>query len=182
MAILAKDEEYIPRYSYEDYEQWEGKWELVGGIAYAMSPAPIIRHQEVSSNIDRELYKWLESCQKCKSLMAVDWKISHKTVVCPDNLIVCGEEIGEKYLIKTPEIIFEILSPSTAFKDRNVKSKLYQKMGVTYYILVDTPAQTAEVFLLVDGEYQKIKNAQDDIIKFELENCKIDFDFENIWI
>ena len=58
MAILAKDEEYIPRYSYEDYEQWEDKWEIVSGIAYAMSPAPMIRHQEISSNI------WLELKEK----------------------------------------------------------------------------------------------------------------------
>jgi hypothetical protein len=48
MPTLALKEEYIPRYSYKDYLEWEGKWELIGGIAYAMSPAPIIKHQEIS--------------------------------------------------------------------------------------------------------------------------------------
>jgi len=181
MSTLVQDEEYIPRYSYEDYEQWEGKWEIVSGIAYAMSPAPIIRHQEISSNIWLELKEQIKDCPLCKSLQAVDWKINHKTVVCPDNLVVCGEDIGEKYLTKTPGIIFEILSPSTAFKDRNVKSKLYSHMGVKYYILVDGVARTAEVFVLKDGVYQKIYDAQDDVVQFMLEACEIDFNFENIW-
>lgn len=181
MPVSACDEEYIPRYSYKDYLEWEGKWELIGGIAYAMSPAPIIKHQEISSNIWLELREKSKECQYCKSLQAVDWKTDFKTVVCPDNLLVCGEDVGDKQLTKIPQIIFEILSPSTAFKDRNVKYKLYEKMGVKYYILVDGTALTAEVFELIDDSYQKIKNAQDDIVKFELDRCKIAFDFEKIW-
>ncbi len=173
---------YISRYSYEDYEQWEDKWEIISGIAYAMSPAPMIRHQEISYKIASELSIHLKKCQQCKSLQAVDWKIDHKTVVCPDNLIVCGEDIGEKYLTKTPQIIFEILSPSTAFKDRNVKFKLYEKMYVKYYVLVDSAAKVAEVFLLSGKEYQKIKDAQNDSVKFELDGCEVDFDFEKIWV
>jgi len=182
MAVLAKDEEYIPRYSYKDYLEWEGKWELIGGIAYAMSPAPIIKHQEISYNIASQLHDKLKDCKLCKSLQAVDWKTDFKTVVCPDNLVVCGEDIGDKQLTKTPQIIFEILSPSTSFKDRNVKYKLYEKMGVKYYILVDGSALTAEVFELLDGEYQKIKNAQDDVLKFSWYGCEIDFNFAKIWV
>ncbi len=106
MATLANDEEYVPRYSYKDYLEWEGKWELVAGIAYAVSPAPIIRHQEISSNIWLELREKSKACQLCKSLQAVDWKTDFKTVVCPDNLLVCGEDVGEKQLTKTPQIIF----------------------------------------------------------------------------
>ncbi|RUM68110.1 MAG: Uma2 family endonuclease [Sulfurospirillum sp.] len=181
MAVLAKDEEYIPRYSYTDYKQWEGDWELIRGIPYAMSPAPVIRHQEVSFNIAVELKEKSKECDKCKSLQAVDWKIDHETVVCPDNLLVCGEDIGEAYLTKTPEIIFEVLSPSTMFKDRNVKYRLYEAMGVNYYVLVDTSAKVAEVFRLADGLYHKEKNAQDELFSFLLEKCVIEFDFAKIW-
>ena len=180
MGVVAKEEEYIPRYSYNEYKEWEGKWELIRGIPYAMSPAPVIRHQEISFNIAVELQKKSKNCQKCKSLQAVDWKLDDNTVVCPDNLLVCGEEIGEKYLVKTPEIIFEVLSQSTMFKDRNVKYKLYEKMGVTYYILVDPSARVAEIFMLRNGVYEKIKNAQDDVVQMKTESCEIAFDFAKV--
>ncbi len=182
MATLPQNnEEYIPRYSYKDYLEWEGKWELINGVAYAMSPAPVIKHQEISFNIALELKRKSKSCKFCKSLQAVDWKTDFKTVVCPDNLLVCGEDIGGKHLTTAPEIIFEILSQSTMFKDRNVKYQLYEKMGVKYYILVDGSALTAEVFELIDDKYEKIKNAQDDIIEFKLDSCDISFDFSKIW-
>ena len=181
MANALIKDEYIPRYSYSDYKEWEGKWELINGIAYAMSPAPVIRHQEVSFNIAVELKQKAKACKLCKSLQAVDWKIDTKTVVCPDNLLVCGEEIGEQYLNKTPEIIFEILSPATAFKDRNVKYLLYENMGVRHYILVDTKAMVAEVFEWIDGRYQKRCNAQDETVSFDLKGCEIAFDFAKIW-
>ncbi len=181
MPNVVQNKEYIPRYTYQDYLEWEGKWELIGGIAYAMSPAPIIKHQEISYNIAHHLHALLKDCKQCKSLQAVDWMTDFKTVVCPDNLAVCGEDIGDKQLTKTPEIIFEILSPSTAFKDRNVKYQLYEKMGVKYYILVDGVALTAEVFELLDGAYQKRQNAQDDVVKFSWQACEIDFDFSQIW-
>ncbi len=41
----------LPHYTYEDYCQWEGRWELIEGIPYAMSPAPVPGNQWVSSNI-----------------------------------------------------------------------------------------------------------------------------------
>jgi len=181
MAAVWEKEEYIPRYSYDDYKGWEGRWELIGGIAYAMSPAPAIRHQEVSANIWLELREKSRDCQKCRSLQAVDWKIDENTVVCPDNLLVCGEEIGETYLIQTPEIIFEVLSQSTMFKDRNVKYKLYEKMGVAYYILVDPSARVAEIFALKNGKYEKIKNAQNEVVSLSTQSCEVAFDFKKIW-
>lgn len=45
-AIKLED---IPRYTYDDYKQWEGQWELISGVAYAMSPAPMIEHQSISA-------------------------------------------------------------------------------------------------------------------------------------
>jgi len=94
--------------------------------------------------------------------------------------VVCGEVEG-KYLTEPPVLIFEILSPATSFKDRNIKYKIYESQGVRSYVMVDPEAKVAEVFELIDGEYKKLKDAQDDIVPFELENCAIDFDFSKIW-
>jgi hypothetical protein len=37
----------LPHYTYSDYEQWEGQWELIDGIPYAMSPLPVPKHQKI---------------------------------------------------------------------------------------------------------------------------------------
>lgn len=172
--------EYIPRYTYADYAQWEGRWELIEGIPYAMSPLPVMKHQIVSNNINIQLVELIKGCGSCKVLLPVDWKIDEDTVVQPDNLVVCGE-VGGSYLTKTPVLIFEILSPSTAFKDKNIKYKLYEAMGVKYYIIVDIEARVAEVFELENGVYKKLKDSQTDVIPFDLGECSIDFDFGRIW-
>ena len=117
---------YLPKYTYEDYENWEGRWELIYGIPYAMSPAPGIRHQEVTGNINFELKNILINCEECKTLMTVDWRIpdmDDNTVLQPDNLVICKDVKG-KYLTDTPVMIFEILSPSTAMKDRHIKYEI----------------------------------------------------------
>jgi len=83
LPTLARKEEYIPRYTYNDYLEWEGKWELIGGIAYAMSPAPVIKHQEISFNIASQLREKSKDCKLCKSLQAVDWKTDFKNGCMP---------------------------------------------------------------------------------------------------
>ncbi|OHD14673.1 MAG: hypothetical protein A2Y41_06070 [Spirochaetes bacterium GWB1_36_13] len=174
-------QEYLPHYTYNDYLLWEGKWELIFGVPYAMSPAPVIRHQIISQNIVFQFKNLLQQCQKCKVLSAVDWKMDEETVVCPDNLIVCGKEIGEKFLIKTPALIFKILSPSTAFKDRNLKFELYQAAGVKYYGLVDPDKEKVEVYEWINQQYQKVLETKTGIFQFKIESCQIDFNFESLW-
>ena len=66
----------------------------------------------------------------------MDWKISDDTVLQPDVLIVC-KRIEKKYLDFPPVLIVEVLWPSTAAKDRNVKMELYQLQLVKYYLIVD---------------------------------------------
>ncbi len=181
MGILKKlNIDYLPRYTYKDYEQWEGRWELIEGIPYAMSPQPGIEHQRVSQRIGAQLESLLEDCEKCFALLPVDWKIDDETVLQPDNLVVCGNVEG-KYLTQPPVLIFEILSPTTAFKDRNIKYRIYELQGVKYYVMVDIDAKVAEVFELINGEYRKIKDAQEATVTFEINGCKIDFDFSKIW-
>lgn len=60
-------------------------------------------------------------------------KVDNKTVVRPDVLVVCNDN-STNYLTKTPKIIAEIISPSTAKIDESIKFKIYQKEGVKFYI------------------------------------------------
>lgn len=175
--------EDLPHYGYDDYKIWEGQWELIDGIAYAMAPAPMIKHQSISNNIGWELKNIFQNCKKCQALLPVDWHISEDTIVQPDNCVICHKPSNEAYITKAPKIIFEILSKSTAKKDQGLKYDLYEKEGVKYYIIVDPKEELAKIYELKDGRYIKLCDATDEIVSFKIKECNsiLDFDFSKIW-
>ncbi len=173
--------ENLPNYTYDDYVQWEGRWELIHGIPYAMVPAPTIDHQEVSGNIFAQLHRLLKGCNKCKSLLPVDWQISKNTIVQPDNLVICGDNPDNNKLTIPPVLIFEIISPSSRRKDCIIKYQLYRDAGVKYYCLVDPEEKTADVFTLYQSQYRETGRFKEGKITFDLGPCSIDFDFYDIF-
>mgnify|MGYP005844679577 CR=1 FL=1 len=172
--------EDLPHYTYDDYKIWEGKWELIDGIPYAMAPSPIFEHQNLSGKIHIELNSLLKNCKKCTSVLAVDWKIEDDTVVCPDNAVVCNE-IKTNFIEDVPAIIFEVLSPATKKKDRTIKYNIFQEQGVKYYILVEPKGSFAEVYKLENGFYKLKGEFTNEIYSFNLDDCKVDFNFGNIF-
>jgi Uma2 family endonuclease len=174
--------EDLPHYTYDDYVQWEGRWELIYGVAHAMSPTPGIMHQAISQHIASQLERALENCHECHALLPVDWKIDEETTVQPDNLVICEELEKTAYLSKTPVLIFEILSKSTAHKDRTTKFKLYEREGVRHYVIVDPDESIAKVYRLQDGRYIKVLDASKDNVEFDMGKCRISFEFAKIWL
>ena len=144
----------LPYYTFEDRQRWEDKWELIEGHPFAMSPSATPKHQRVAAVIITELSLALRQsgCKKCRVYDALDYKVFDDTVLIPDVLIAC-EEIIKKYLDFPPTLVVEILSPSTALKDRHTKYEIYQQQGVLYYLIADTDKQSIEVYHLVNGEY-----------------------------
>ena len=173
--------EHLPHYTYADYAQWEGRWELIHGVAFAMAPAPSPRHQMVSQKIAAELERCLSTCPQCHALLPVDWRIADDIVVQPDNLVICHEPEGP-YLTQSPHLIFEVLSPSTALKDRNIKYELYEKAGVLYYCLIDTQKNQATIYKLVNGRYVKEATVSKEYFDFDWEGCRLSFNFSTIWV
>jgi Uma2 family endonuclease len=121
---------HLPHYTYEDYKHWEGRWELIQGIPFAMSPQPSFQHQRVSQRIAYELERALEGCTRCRAVLPVDWKIAEDTIVQPDNMLVCREVTNPSYLEKPPVLVFEVLSASTEQKDRVLETVQYAKGGL----------------------------------------------------
>jgi len=182
MGVLKLED--LPYYTYDDYKNWEGNdWELIYGQAYCMSPAPMLKHQAISNNIAWELKNALGECKKCQAYMPVDWKIAEDTVVQPDNSLICHEPKNEAYITKAPRIIFEILSKSTAKKDKGLKYDLYEQEAVSYYIIVDPDEEIAKVYELKEGRYIKVCDASDEKVKFDITECNntLEFDFAKIW-
>ncbi len=174
----------MPHYTYDDYCQWEGRWELIEGIPWAMSPAPLPRHQWVSSNIKFELKGAIKKagCKKCKVYDFIDIKVSEDTILQPDAVVVC-KEITKPFLDFPAALVVEILSPSTAMKDRNNKFYLYQSQRIPYYIIVDVDKNEIEIYHLKDdGKYQLEKFSPAEPYKFIFdEDCAVDVVLNNIW-
>ncbi len=181
MGLEALRIEDLPHYTYDDFVQWEGQWELIHGIPYAMTPAPSKRHQRISHKIAFQLESLLQGCPRCTAYLPVDWPITEDTVVQPDNFVVCDEEIDGDRLLNPPVLVFEILSPSTNRKDRILKYRLYQEASVKYYCIVDPEAKSAEVYSLRDSEYRQMDEFQDGKITFDLGPCRIAFDFAQLF-
>ncbi len=180
MSTAVLQMEDLPHYTYDDYIQWEGKWEIINGIPYAMVPAPVKKHQWISSEIVWQLKEQLKDCPKCEVLLPVDWPISEDTVVQPDLLVVCDEQMEGSTLENTPVLIFEILSPSTRQKDWGIKYQLYEAAGVKYYCIVDPDTGSVEIFVLQDDKYSEVDDFTDNRIPFDLGLCQIHLDFTKL--
>ena len=173
----------LPPYTYTDYIKWEGKWELIEGIPHAMSPMPGLRHQDVAGNIYLLFRQALQQSHcDCKAFLPLDYKIAEDTVVQPDVLVVCNPDLDLKNLEKPPVLVVEVLSPSTALKDRNTKYQLYQAEKIPYYLMIDLEKETIEVYSIADGLYQRVELNDNYLFTFHLtENCKMEVDLHQVW-
>jgi len=156
------------RYSYQDYLSWPEwplgeRWELVDGVAYAMSPAPTTGHQQIIVELSRQISNYLLD-RRCRVFVApVDVKLSaaedddEPTVVQPDLAITCRPETVTQHGINgAPELCVEVISPGTVTTDRKRKFELYRTYGVGEYWIVD-PGGVVEVYRLIGSQnYERI--------------------------
>jgi len=166
----------VEYYSYEEYSQWEGNWELIKGVPLAMSPAPMITHQAIAYEIAFELKSSSRECKQCIVFGEADWKVNDDTVVKPDVVLTCNET-NDTYMTKAPEIIVEVISKSTAKRDEQTKFKLYEEEGVKYYIIVYPNDLKAKVYKLENGHYLKVADFLTESYTFEESTCKASVDF-----
>lgn len=147
----------LPHYTYQDYIHWEGRWELIEGHPIAMSPAPGPKHQKILGKLYTAFSEALRAgnCKKCEAYFSpLDYKVAEDTILQPDLFIVCKEITG-KYLDFAPGLVLEILSPSTALKDRHTKFGIYESQGVKYYLIADPDKSSVEIFQLEDKTYSQ---------------------------
>ena len=153
--------------SYGDYLSWddEQRYEIIEGTVYIMSPGPNRFHQKASGDIFNQFYNYLQN-KECEIYAApFDIRLPEGnekdedilTVVQPDLILICDEEKLDKRGCRgAPDLIVEILSPSSYKKDKIIKRELYEKHGVKEYWLVDLEGKIVEVYKLQeDGEYGK---------------------------
>jgi Uma2 family endonuclease len=172
---------HLPQYTYDDYLLWEGRWELIDGVPYAMAPMPVPEHQSTAGNLHAEFRTALKKAGcHCKVYQPLDYKLSDDTIFNPDLLLVC-QPITKKYLDFPPGLVVEILSEGTAMKDRHIKYPRYEAEGIPYYLIVDAENRSVEVYKLAEGKYQRQPLDQSQPFEFILKDCRFAVVFDQIW-
>ena len=159
--------------AYQD-EPWE---ELIDGKIVAMSPGPAWNHISIGGNLYRIFSNFLHG-KKCTPIPdGMDLYLTEKDRFIPDLMVVCDPSIIKSNGVHgAPDLVVEILSPSTQRHDRFTKFCLYQRAGVREYWIVDPDIRIVQSFVLEDGRYSvKEFGAAGDKIKVNvLEDCVID--------
>jgi Uma2 family endonuclease len=129
------------RFTYKDYLLWpdDERWELIDGMAYDMSPAPTRRHQSILGKLFRVISEITDK-GKCETYMApFDIRLNDPS----NSLESAGYERGAH---GAPDLVVEILSPSTSYKDQTTKLALYERYGVKEYWLVNGDIPSVMVY------------------------------------
>ncbi|NPA29128.1 MAG: Uma2 family endonuclease [Epsilonproteobacteria bacterium] len=172
---------YEEFYTIEDYDKWEGDWELIEGRPYAMSPAATVIHQRIAFGLMKLLDEAMaEACEGCYVVGDVDYVVASDTVLRPDVVISCEE--AQKRLEKAPIAVFEVISPSTGRRDETMKMEIYRQEGVRWFGLVYPASRIIKLFRLTEfGTYVKMGDYTDETVTLEDSRCALKLDFSKIW-
>ena len=163
MGLARRD---INRHTYADYIGWsdDARYELIDGIAYAMSPAPTRRHQEVVGEMYRQIANTLKGSPCQPYIAPFDVRLPNAneadsdidTVVQPDISVICDKsKLDDRGCRGAPDWVIEVLSPTTASHDQIVKRALYERVGVREYWLVHPIDRIVTIYVLENGSYGK---------------------------
>ena len=147
------------KFTYEDYKHTpeDKRYELLDGDLI-MVPAPKVTHQRNTKKLAKLLDDFVEERELGELFIApCDMVLSETDVVQPDILFVSKERsyiVTEDNIRGAPDLVVEVLSPSTAQRDRTLKRTLYERHLVPEYWQADTDANNVLVLTLVDGKYK----------------------------
>lgn len=180
-------------YTYADYLEWDNDFnsEAIDGEIISMSPSPTPKHQDIVGELTAEFKMFLRG-KECTAFLApmdvclfasrnsatdtiLDW-------VQPDLLVVCDpNKIGDINIFGAPDLIVEVLSPSTARNDRLIKYNSYEKAGVKEYWIVDPYNMTVEIYSLKETSFiQSEILGKDDLLTCEI-FPELKIDLKNIF-
>lgn len=152
------------RYTLADLLAWDGpeRMELHGGTPVMMAP-PSRVHQELVGELFGQLREYLKD-RPCKVYVAPfavrlfqgekDPPETVDTMVEPDIAVICDpRKLDDMGCKGAPDLVVEVVSPSTARYDRFTKYNLYERAGVREYWIVDPAAGAVQMFVLEEGRF-----------------------------
>ena len=158
------------QWTYADYTAIpnDGKcYEVVKGVLY-MSPAPTPGHQSISVRLVAFLFQFVEAVGSGRVFHApTDVELAPGDIVQPDVFVLLNAnvgQIGEKRVFGGPDLVVEILSPSTMSDDLHGKRDAYERAQVPEYWIVNPGERVVELFALESGVYRSLGAFQGDEI------------------
>jgi Uma2 family endonuclease len=133
-----------------EFEGEDAYYELINGeIVKKSAPTPL--HQEISNNLSFALTSFVKQNRLGKVFTApVDVYLHEFSHVLPDLIFISTENLAiidyKDGITGVPDLVVEIISPSSIYKDRILKNNDYQAAGVPEYWLVDSKNQAVEVY------------------------------------
>jgi Uma2 family endonuclease len=150
----------IPKLTYEDYCALpdDGKrYEIIDGELY-VTRSPMTKHQRASRNLMFRIHAYLQAHPIGEVFSApFDVILDEHTIVVPDLVFVRNENrhiLLKENIRGSPDLVVEILSPSTRRKDRFLKLRAFAAHGVVHYWLVDPETEMLEALVLEGGSYR----------------------------
>ena len=158
--------------TYEDYLRLDGgkRYELINEMLVE-TPVPTVLHQRVLNALNVPMYLFSKEKGLGEVLTSpVDVVLSDTDVLQPDLLVVLKErsDIVKERIYGPPDLVVEVVSPTSYVKDRYDKFILYEKHGIREYWIVYPEQKVIEVWCLRDGKYVLHSFA---VEKGEVESC-----------
>lgn len=127
--------------------QEERREELIGGKVVMMSPRPAWNHISVSGNIYGIFRDYLKG-KKCVPIPdGFELHLTEEDVYVPDMMVVCDQDkIKSDGVHGAPDLVVEVLSPSTMRNDKTYKKDVYARCGVQEYWIVDPVSKSLEIY------------------------------------
>ena len=173
--------------TYEDYLNIPGddRYELIDG-EFILVSAPDTGHQTVEIRLGSRMYFFVEEDNDLGRVYTAPFEVvltdpKGINIIQPDIIFVSKERehiITPANIQGAPDLIVEILSPSTGRRDRTTKRDLYARHGVEEYWIADPEAQTVIVMLLKDGAFETVGEyvIEDTLISPTLEGFSVRLD------
>jgi Uma2 family endonuclease len=146
------------RWTYEEFarlpESGTTRYEVIAG-ELVMTPGPWIRHQRIAGELHARLFSFVKSNRLGEVFFApLDVLFGEGDYLEPDLFFVRADHskmIKKRWVDGPPDLVIEILSPSTAVRDRGLKLERYRHFGVAEYWVVDPDARAIEVWHFARG-------------------------------
>jgi Uma2 family endonuclease len=157
--------------------------ELIDGVIYNMA-SPALRHQSISGAIYRQLWNYVDSqggdCIPFIAPTDVRLDRDERTMVVPDVFVICQPDDdrmdNDKYINGAPDLIIEVLSPSTRRKDMFTKLYKYEEAGVREYWIVDPNKEKVIVYIFGEESDVSLYGFDSEVpVGIYQGKCRIDF-------
>ena len=127
--------------------------EIINGQEVLMSPRPATRHSRAAGRIYGIFFQFLRK-KRCEAFFEHEVHLDDENIFVPDVLIICDKDkIKPNFIEGAPDLVVEVLSASTAARDKGIKKDAYEKAGVKEYWIVDPVSKSIDVYHLKNEKF-----------------------------